>query len=206
MARCGRSPERRHTPRHSRLGLSSAGARRPQHHRRGRPCPLPRPAAGASLGQRRANSVASGRRRSLWRFRQPGDGRPDAGPVRRFGPCHQSRPCSVPRRCQPVQPLCSVEPPVPQHLARSRWRPSGDSPSLIDWATAAPDRLRDLRLAYERLDDKSRSDFARWRHEQGERLEAQVRFDALQAYFYARDRRRGGAIGRPNITIRPERR
>ncbi|MBZ6381545.1 4-alpha-glucanotransferase [Sphingomonas sanguinis] len=69
--------------------------------------------------------------------------------------------------------------------------PVNDSPPLIDWATAAPDRLRDLRLAYDRLDDKSRSDVARWRHEQGERLEAQVRFDALQAHFYARDRAQG---------------
>lgn len=81
-------------------------------------------------------------------------------------------------------------------LFRNIWlapagEPVGETPTLIDWPGAAPDRLRDLRLVYDRLDDQARSSFAEWRHDRGERLEAQARFDTLHAHFHARD----GAMG-----------
>jgi 4-alpha-glucanotransferase len=62
---------------------------------------------------------------------------------------------------------------------------------LIDWANAAPDRMRDLRLVYDRLDEAQGRAFDSWRQARGERLEAQARFDALHAYFHARDRASG---------------
>ncbi|MGO7251649.1 4-alpha-glucanotransferase, partial [Rhizobium brockwellii] len=64
-------------------------------------------------------------------------------------------------------------------------------PALIDWPSAAPDRMRDLRIVYDQLDDEQSQAFERWRQEAGERLEAQARFDALHAYFHARDRASG---------------
>lgn len=81
-------------------------------------------------------------------------------------------------------------------LFRNVWlAPAGepvvDAPSLIDWPGAAPDRMLDLRLVYDRLDEAQREAFSRWRQAGGERLEAQARFDALHAYFHARDRASG---------------
>ncbi|MGW8136122.1 4-alpha-glucanotransferase [Sphingomonas zeae] len=69
--------------------------------------------------------------------------------------------------------------------------PVADAPSLIDWANAAPDRMQDLRLVYDRLDEAQGRAFDSWRQARGERLEAQARFDALHAYFHARDRASG---------------
>lgn len=81
-------------------------------------------------------------------------------------------------------------------LFRNVWlAPAGDPvvdvPALIDWTSAAPDRMRDLRLVYDQLDGAQREAFGNWRQARGERLEAQARFDALHAYFHARDRARG---------------
>ncbi|GAM01675.1 4-alpha-glucanotransferase [Sphingomonas parapaucimobilis] len=81
-------------------------------------------------------------------------------------------------------------------LFRNVWlAPAGEpvaaSPALIDWPSAAPDRMRDLRIVYDQLDDEQSQAFERWRQEAGERLEAQARFDALHAYFHARDRASG---------------
>ena len=81
-------------------------------------------------------------------------------------------------------------------LFRNIWlapagEPVAEAPALIDWPAAVPDRMRDLRLLYDRLDEASRCDFAQWRREQGERLEAHARFDALHAYFHARDGAQG---------------
>ncbi|WP_433910627.1 4-alpha-glucanotransferase [Sphingomonas yabuuchiae] len=69
--------------------------------------------------------------------------------------------------------------------------PVADTPDLIDWPNAAPDRMRDLRLVYDQLDETQRRAFGEWRVASGERLEAQARFDALHAYFHARDRANG---------------
>lgn len=81
-------------------------------------------------------------------------------------------------------------------LFRNIWlAPAGepvvDGPTLIDWPSAAPDRLRDLRLVYDRLTDTDRVAFAAWRRDQGAPLEAQARFDAIHAHFHARDRAKG---------------
>lgn len=69
--------------------------------------------------------------------------------------------------------------------------PVRQTPSLIDWPGAVPDRLRDLRLVFDRLDDAQRAEFAEWRDDKGMRLEAQARFDALHAHFHKRDRAGG---------------
>ena len=81
-------------------------------------------------------------------------------------------------------------------LFRNVWlAPAGEPvaapPALIDWPSAAPDRMRDLRIVCDQLDDVQSQAFERWRQEAGERLEAQARFDALHAYFHARDRASG---------------
>ncbi|MFN3775650.1 4-alpha-glucanotransferase [Sphingomonas parapaucimobilis] len=81
-------------------------------------------------------------------------------------------------------------------LFRNVWlAPAGEPvaapPALIDWPSAAPDRMRDLGIVCDQLDDVQSQDFERWRQEAGERLEAQARFDALHAYFHARDRASG---------------
>lgn len=75
---------------------------------------------------------------------------------------------------------------------RNVWlAPAGEAvtedPPLIDWATAAPDRMRDLRLAYDRLSQTDRSAFETWRVRQGDTLQAQAVFDALHGYFHKRD-------------------
>lgn len=77
-------------------------------------------------------------------------------------------------------------------LFRNAWlapagEPMADTEELIDWSTAAPDRMRDLRIAYDRLSDADRATFAEWRQAQGERLQAQAVFDALHVYFLARN-------------------
>ncbi|MGE7205692.1 4-alpha-glucanotransferase [Sphingomonas sp. NPDC019816] len=74
---------------------------------------------------------------------------------------------------------------------RNAWlAPAGEpvveADALIDWSMAAPDRMRDLRLAYDRLSDDDRARFAAWRAAQGERLQAHAVFDALHSYFHAR--------------------
>lgn len=66
-----------------------------------------------------------------------------------------------------------------------------DAPALIDWTGAAPDRLQDLRLVYDRMGDAATSAFEEWRRARGERLEAQALFDALHAYFHQRDHAAG---------------
>ncbi|WP_230480533.1 4-alpha-glucanotransferase [Sphingomonas sp. Leaf21] len=81
-------------------------------------------------------------------------------------------------------------------LFRNVWlapagEPVAQGETLIDWATAAPDRMRDLRLAFDRLPDAERASFEAWRERAGERLEAQARYDALHAYFHRRDRATG---------------
>ncbi|WP_375242855.1 4-alpha-glucanotransferase [Sphingomonas parapaucimobilis] len=81
-------------------------------------------------------------------------------------------------------------------LFRNVWlAPAGEPvagpPALIDWPSAAPDRMRDLRIVCDQLDDVQSQAFERWRQEAGERLKAQARFDALHAYFHARDRASG---------------
>ncbi|WP_428970596.1 4-alpha-glucanotransferase [Sphingomonas sp. Xoc002] len=81
-------------------------------------------------------------------------------------------------------------------LFRNVWlapagEPVADTPALIDWQSAAPDRMRDLRIVYDQLDTLQSQAFERWRAEGGERLELQARFDALHAYFHGRDRASG---------------
>lgn len=76
-------------------------------------------------------------------------------------------------------------------LFRNAWlAPAGeevaDADDLIDWTTAAPDRMRDLRIAYDLLSDERKAAFAAWRGSQGERLQAQAVFDALHGHFHAR--------------------
>ncbi len=83
-------------------------------------------------------------------------------------------------------------------LFRNVWlAPAGEAVTeqgaLIDWAGAAPDRLRDLRVAYDALSSEQRSVFMAWRAEQGERLQAHAVFDALHGYLHVRD----GASGWP---------
>ncbi|WP_294305231.1 4-alpha-glucanotransferase [uncultured Sphingomonas sp.] len=78
-------------------------------------------------------------------------------------------------------------------LFRNVWlapagEPVADAPALIDWQSAAPDRMQDLRFFYDRLDQTQVQAFERWRMEGGERLESQALFDALHAYFHGRDR------------------
>ncbi|MEG3090129.1 4-alpha-glucanotransferase [Sphingomonas sp. PB1R3] len=81
-------------------------------------------------------------------------------------------------------------------LFRNIWlapagEPVADHSPLIDWPGAAGERLRDLRLVYDRLTDAERATFAKWRRDQGLLLEAQARFDALHAYFHGRNRAKG---------------
>ena len=81
-------------------------------------------------------------------------------------------------------------------LFRNIWlAPAGEpvvqEDELIDWASAAPDRMRDLRLAYDRLSEAEQQAFDDWRERAGQRLEAQARYDALHAYFHQRDRAAG---------------
>ncbi|WP_322965563.1 4-alpha-glucanotransferase [Sphingomonas fuzhouensis] len=104
-----------------------------------------------------------------------------------ISPVHALFPAD-PQRFSPYAPS--------SRLFRNVWlAPAGeavaDVPTLIDWPSAAPDRMRDLRLVYDRLGDDHRQAFAAWRQAGGEWLEAQARFDALHAYFHGRDRAGG---------------
>ena len=83
-------------------------------------------------------------------------------------------------------------------LFRNAWlgpagEPVVEAGELIDWKSAAPDRMRDLRAAYDGLSSEERAQFAQWRQSQGERLQAHVVFDTLHTYFHAR----AGASGWP---------
>jgi len=76
-------------------------------------------------------------------------------------------------------------------LFRNVWlapagEPVPDQPELIDWTSAAPDRMRDLRAIFDRLAGTDRHAFERWRDRRGDALEHQALFDALQGYFHAR--------------------
>ncbi|MAF28729.1 MAG: 4-alpha-glucanotransferase [Croceicoccus sp.] len=55
---------------------------------------------------------------------------------------------------------------------------------LIDWATAIPRRMTELRRAYENCGDAVRARVAAWRAEQGEELERHAIFDTLFARFF----------------------
>ncbi|WP_454280805.1 4-alpha-glucanotransferase [Sphingomonas sp. Marseille-Q8236] len=81
-------------------------------------------------------------------------------------------------------------------LFRNIWlAPAGEpvpqDDDLIDWPSTAPDRMRDLRLAYDRLSGSEEQAFAEWRRQAGERLAAQALYDTLHAYFHQRDRAAG---------------
>lgn len=55
---------------------------------------------------------------------------------------------------------------------------------LIDWETAIPRRMTELRRAYENCGDAVRARVAAWRAEQGEELERHAIFDTLFARFF----------------------
>ena len=55
---------------------------------------------------------------------------------------------------------------------------------LIDWKSAAPRRLTELRAAFESRDDDVKSKVAAYRSERGKELERHAVFDALHAHFF----------------------
>lgn len=59
--------------------------------------------------------------------------------------------------------------------------PPAPAPELIDWAHAIPDRMRQLRAAFDRAGEGIRASLAAFRHEGGAALEAHATFDALHA-------------------------
>lgn len=65
------------------------------------------------------------------------------------------------------------------------------SAELIDWSQAIPQRLADLRRAYDQRSDRVRQAVADHARDAGDELERHARFDALHAHFFAQD----GATG-----------
>lgn len=62
---------------------------------------------------------------------------------------------------------------------------------LIDWPSAIPERLAQLRIAYDSRNDGIRAAIAAYAERGGEELLRHARFDALHAYFFRRDGSRG---------------
>ncbi len=79
-----------------------------------------------------------------------------------------------------------ADPSLLGHTSRS---PS--SAELIDWATAIPERLAQLRAAYDSRSEGVRDAVAAYAERGGAELLRHVRFDALHAYFFRRDGARG---------------
>jgi 4-alpha-glucanotransferase len=68
--------------------------------------------------------------------------------------------------------------------------PARDGGELIDWTTALPQRLADLRVLFDGLDEAQRASIAEDNRKGGEALSRQAIFDALDLRFRA-----GGAVG-----------
>ncbi|MBU2033006.1 MAG: 4-alpha-glucanotransferase, partial [Alphaproteobacteria bacterium] len=62
---------------------------------------------------------------------------------------------------------------------------------LIDWPSAIPERLAQLRIAYDSRNDGIRAAIAAYAERGGEELLRHAHFDALHAYFFRRDGSRG---------------
>jgi 4-alpha-glucanotransferase len=58
------------------------------------------------------------------------------------------------------------------------------SAELIDWSTAIPARLRQLRAAFDARDDAVRAQVADYARERGDELLRHARFDAIHAHFF----------------------